>query len=79
VAGATRFSGPASALLGILRDETHPEQAAADVRAIWETDRWFTFPKFAETARNVANMMRRADFVGYFKFLEKHRYVEFVR
>src|ERR1700752_1427957 len=31
-----------------------------DVRAIWETDRWFTFPKFEETARNVAAIMRRA-------------------
>src|SRR5688572_24988205 len=32
----------------------------ADVRTIWETDRWFTFPKFEETARNVAALMRRA-------------------
>ena len=32
----------------------------ADVRTIWETDRWFTFPKFEETAKNVAGIMRRA-------------------
>ena len=32
----------------------------ADVRTIWETDRWFTFPKFEETAKNVAAIMRRA-------------------
>src|SRR2546427_2438842 len=57
---ATAAPGPASALLGILRDETNPDQAARDVRAIWETDRWFTFPKFEETARNVAAIMRRA-------------------
>ena len=31
-----------------------------DVRTIWETDRWFTFPKFEETAKNVAAIMRRA-------------------
>lgn len=30
------------------------------MRRIWETDRWFTFPKFEETAQNVAAMMRRA-------------------
>src|SRR5438132_13638820 len=57
---ATASPGPASALLGILRDETHPDQAMRDVVAIWETDRWFTFPKFEETAKNVAAIMRRA-------------------
>jgi hypothetical protein len=31
-----------------------------DVRTIWETDRWATFPKFEETAKNVAAIMRRA-------------------
>jgi hypothetical protein len=31
-----------------------------DMRRIWETDRWFTFPKFDQTARNVAGMLRRA-------------------
>jgi hypothetical protein len=31
-----------------------------DVRTIWETDRWFTFPKFEETAKNIAAIMRRA-------------------
>jgi hypothetical protein len=53
-------AGPASALLQLLRNETKTDQAMADVRAIWETDRWFTFPKFEETAKNVAGMMRRA-------------------
>jgi hypothetical protein len=41
-------------------EATNPNQAARDVRAIWETDRWFTFPKFEETAKNVAAIMRRA-------------------
>src|SRR5436309_7241266 len=57
---ATASPGPASALLGILRDETNSAQAMRDVVAIWETDRWFTFPKFEETAKNVAAIMRRA-------------------
>src|SRR5215211_3843793 len=57
---ATAAPGPASELLRILRTETNPEQATRDVRTIWETDRWFTFPKFEETAKNVAAIMRRA-------------------
>jgi hypothetical protein len=60
---ATR--GPAaptavSRLLQTLREETTPDQAVHDVHTIWETDRWFTFPKFEETAKNVAAIMRRA-------------------
>ena len=49
-----------SGLLRALREETNSDQAMRDVRAIWETDRWFTFPKFEETAKNVAEIMRRA-------------------
>src|SRR5215467_2587186 len=49
-----------SRLLRTLREETNSDQAMRDVRAIWETDRWFTFPKFEETAKNVAGIMRRA-------------------
>jgi hypothetical protein len=49
-----------SRLLRTLREETNADQAMRDVRAIWETDRWFTFPKFEETAKNVAGIMRRA-------------------
>jgi hypothetical protein len=51
---------PVSKLLDVLKEETTTEQALRDVRTIWETDRWFTFPKFEETARNVAAIMRRA-------------------
>src|SRR5437667_11009723 len=49
-----------SRLLQTLREATHPDQAMRDVRTIWETDRGFTFPKFEETAKNVAAIMRRA-------------------
>ena len=50
---------PVSQLIQTLREETNPDQAMRDVRTIWETDRWFTFPKFEETARNVAAILRR--------------------
>ena len=47
-------------MLTLLRAETNPDQATRDVSTIWDTDRWFTFPKFEETAKNVAAIMRRA-------------------
>jgi hypothetical protein len=53
-------TSPLSGLLALLRTETNPAQAVKDVATIWETDRWFTFPKFEETAKNVADIMRRA-------------------
>ena len=55
-----QVNGVVSKLLRTLMEETNPEQAERDVRTIWETDRWFTFPKFEETAKNVAAIMRRA-------------------
>src|SRR3954469_16000270 len=57
---ATAPPSPVSKLLRTLLDAANTDQAVRDVRAIWETDRWFTFPKFEETAANVAAMMRRA-------------------
>src|SRR3954453_11714360 len=51
---------PVSKLLRTLLDATNPDQAIRDVQTIWETDRWFTFPKFEETAKSVAAIMRRA-------------------
>src|SRR5437868_13382001 len=51
---------PISQLLQTLREAANPDQAVRDVRTIWETDRWFTFPKFEKTAKNVAAIMRRA-------------------
>src|SRR5215472_7048501 len=49
-----------SRLLQTLREATNPSQAVRDVDTIWQTDRWFNFPKFEETAKNVAAIMRRA-------------------
>ena len=47
-------------LVRAAREEVSPDQAMEDMRRIWATDRWFTFPKFQETAESVAAMMRRA-------------------
>jgi hypothetical protein len=53
-------ASPVSKLLTMLQRETNSDQILQDVRTIWETDRWFTFPKFEETAKNVAAIMRRS-------------------
>src|SRR5436305_7058955 len=58
--GAGRPVSPVSRLLQTLLESVDSGQAVRDVQTIWETDRWFTFPKFEETARNVAAIMRRA-------------------
>src|SRR3954451_1587578 len=50
----------ATKLLKVLKQEARPQQAHKDVETIWRTDRWFTFPKFEETAKNVAAIMKRA-------------------
>ena len=51
---------PVSSLLALLRTSVDPAQAVRDVDTLWNTDRWFTFPKFEETAKNTAAIMRRA-------------------
>jgi hypothetical protein len=52
--------GAVTKLIDTLRDSTDPDQAVRDVRTMWETDRWFNFPKFEETAKNVAAIMKRS-------------------
>src|SRR3954466_12902027 len=58
--GRAPENGAVTKLLQILKQEARPEQAHKDVETIWETDRWFTFPKFEETAKNVAAIIKRA-------------------
>ena len=53
-------NSPVSKLLTMLQRETNSDQVMDDVRTIWETDRWFTFPKFEETAKSVTAIMRRS-------------------
>ena len=69
-----RLSGPegpspVTALLKLLFENVNSSEAMADVRRIWENDRWFDFPHFQKTAENIADMMRQAGLddveVGY--------------
>lgn len=60
-----RFRGPEGVspvtdLLKLLYANVNSADAMTRVRQIWETDRWFNFAKFQETAKNVAEMMRQA-------------------
>ena len=51
---------PVTNLLTLLFQNVNSAEAMADVRKIWETDRWFDFAHFQETANNVAEIMRQA-------------------
>jgi hypothetical protein len=46
-----------SSLIGQLRAEVRPEQAMEYMRQVYATDRWFTFPKFQETAQYLEQTM----------------------
>ncbi|QHS52443.1 hypothetical protein [Edaphobacter sp. 12200R-103] len=51
---------PVTDLLKLLFENVNSAEAAANVRKIWENDRWFDFAHFQKTAENVADMMRQA-------------------
>ena len=51
---------PLDKILQELKSEVRQEQAALYMRKVWETDRWFTFPKIEETARYLEGAMRDA-------------------
>src|SRR5215471_787909 len=51
---------PVTKLLTLLYHNVNSAEAMADVRKMWETDRWFDFVHFQETAKNVADIMRQA-------------------
>ncbi len=58
-----RPAEPASPLTGLLQTllaSVNSDQAMRDVLTLWENDRWFTFPKFEQTARSAAAILRRA-------------------
>ena len=46
------------ALLDLIRAEWKPDAAMAHMRKVYSTDRYFTFPKFQETARYLETSMR---------------------
>lgn len=45
-------------LIQAIRGEMQPEQAMNFMRHVYSTDRWFTFPKFQETAEYVKQSMK---------------------
>ena len=47
-------------LLKLLLANVNSTEAMTNVQTIWATDRYFNFPKFQQTAKNVAEMMRQA-------------------
>lgn len=63
VAGESFAASPPNpsleSLIGEIRVEVRPDQAMDFVRHIYSTDRWFTFPKFAETTEYLQSAMRR--------------------
>jgi len=60
-----RFRGPdgpspVTDLLKLLFQNVNSAEAMANVRTMWETDRWFDFRHFQQTAEHVAEIMRQA-------------------
>jgi len=53
-------ASPVTNLLTLLYENVNSAEAMADVRRMWENDRWFDFAHFQETAKNVADIMRQA-------------------
>lgn len=58
--GGQETPSPVTQLLKLLLANVNASEAMSNVRTIWANDRWFNFPKFQETAKNVAEMMREA-------------------
>ena len=51
-------------LIHEIRSEVKPQQAMEYMRRIYATDRWFTFPKFQETAQYVRDRMKEIGLSG---------------
>lgn len=54
--------GPSRGLDHVIAEiqaDLRPEEAMDTMRAVYSSDRWFTFPKFAETAEYLQGVMRR--------------------
>lgn len=47
-------------LVDRISSEVRTDELMTVMRETWETDRWFTFPKFEETARNLSRTMEEA-------------------
>jgi hypothetical protein len=53
-------TSPVTNLLTLLYQNVNSGEALSNVRKMWETDRWFDFAHFQETAKTVAEIMRQA-------------------
>jgi hypothetical protein len=51
---------PVTNLLKLLYQNVNSSEALSNVRTMWETDRWFDFQHFQQTANHVADIMRQA-------------------
>jgi hypothetical protein len=49
-----------SQLVREIGSRVEAERAMKTMRDVWETDRWFTFPKFRETAENLQSALETA-------------------
>src|ERR1043166_5453429 len=49
-----------SRLVRQIGSSVESEHAMGTMRRVWETDRWFTFPKFLETAEYLKSVMTAA-------------------
>src|ERR1700704_3015561 len=45
-------------LMDAIRSEMHPDQAMGFMQRVYSTDRWFTYPKFQETAEFLKSTMK---------------------
>src|SRR6266851_4470796 len=60
---AAVYAEPASdnnklnSLVHAIREEVHPQDAMERLRRVYSTDRWFTFPKFQQTAEYLKSAM----------------------
>src|SRR6516162_3934169 len=50
------------AVVDEVRSDIKPAEAMEYMRRVYATDRWFTFPKFQETAKYLKQAMTRAGF-----------------
>ena len=56
---AAEDTSPLGRTVTTVAQAVQPDAAMERVRRVYDTDRWFTFPKFAETARYLAGEMKR--------------------
>lgn len=58
ICGASSSPPQLPALIEQVRSQVDASRAMGYVRQVWETDRWFTFPKFQETAEGLQRTMK---------------------